>query len=191
MGLMKKRCTKCEKEKAIEEFSLSTGYRDGHSNWCKTCHTNFSVDYWRRNREKRRAYDRLWNQKNLERRRAIRRKWQNEHNQHLSVEEKLHRSIRTKLTRQLRGMKARKSSMKILGYSVEELKQRLQLQFRDGMSWENYGKWHIDHIKPKAAFSIKSLDDPNLKECWSLNNLQPLWAKENCTKGARYASTNN
>ena len=54
------------------------------------------------------------------------------------------------------------------------------------MKISNHGQWHIDHIKPVHLFNYKSTDDEEFKECWSLNNLQPLWAKDNFKKGAKY-----
>ena len=50
------------------------------------------------------------------------------------------------------------------------------------MTWGNYGKWHVDHIIPQAFFKYTSTDDVEFKYCWSLNNLQPLWAKDNIKK---------
>lgn len=74
-----------------------------------------------------------------------------------------------------------------LGFAAEELKHHLEISFSDGMSWENYGRWHIDHKKPCASFDLTDLGQFN--ECWSLTNLQPLWATDNVTKGAKYASS--
>lgn len=73
-----------------------------------------------------------------------------------------------------------------LGYSSAELARHLELMFKDGMSWGNYGDWHVDHIKPCASFDLTVSSE--FDECWSLNNLQPLWAEENLRKGSRYAS---
>ena len=50
------------------------------------------------------------------------------------------------------------------------------------MSWENYGKWHIDHIIPRVYFNIQELGDEEFQKCWSLENLRPLWAKDNIMK---------
>ena len=69
-----------------------------------------------------------------------------------------------------------------LGYNNLKLKQRLECQFKDGMSWDNYGKWHIDHKKPISKFN-KCTD---LKIINSLSNLQPLWAKDNLSKGNKF-----
>lgn len=62
----------------------------------------------------------------------------------------------------------------------------LEAKFKPGMSWENHGAWHVDHKRPIASYNFSSVDDHEFKECWSLENLQPLWAKENLSKGARY-----
>ena len=71
----------------------------------------------------------------------------------------------------------------VVGYSLDELKSHLEKQFQPGMTWDNYGKWHIDHIKPISSFNINGINSDDFKKCWSLNNLQPLWAKDNLQKG--------
>lgn len=73
----------------------------------------------------------------------------------------------------------------LVGYTTENLKTHLEAQFTDGMSWENYGKWHIDHIKPVCSFKYESFDSIEFQECWSLINLRPLWALDNIRKGAK------
>jgi len=74
----------------------------------------------------------------------------------------------------------------IVGYSVKDLKQHLESKFQDGMSWDNYGLWHIDHIKPASLFKYNYYTDPEFLDCWNLNNLQPLWAKDNILKSNKY-----
>lgn len=81
------------------------------------------------------------------------------------------------------GGKGGKSWRLLLGYGVPELKKHLEKQFKDGMTWDNYGHgWHIDHIIPISAFNITSYEDYDFKRCWSLKNLQPLWKEENYKK---------
>jgi hypothetical protein len=75
---------------------------------------------------------------------------------------------------------------KLVPYSCEELKSHLESQFRDGMNWDNYGLWHIDHVKPISSFDITSYMCNDFKQCWSLENLQPLWAYENLRKGNKW-----
>ena len=72
---------------------------------------------------------------------------------------------------------------------TEELLAHFESLFTDDMSWDNMGEWHIDHIRPKASFNQEQLADPtseDFKKCWALNNLQPLWAKDNHSKGAKW-----
>jgi len=72
-----------------------------------------------------------------------------------------------------------------LAYTESQLRKHLEKQFVDGMTWENYGKWHVDHIIPKSHFKYVSTDDPEFKKCWALDNLQPLDGIENMRKGDR------
>lgn len=69
-----------------------------------------------------------------------------------------------------------------IGCSQEELKYHLQKQFKEGMTLETHGKWHIDHIIPLS--SAKS-EEEMYKLC-HYTNLQPLWAKDNQKKGGKY-----
>jgi hypothetical protein len=77
-----------------------------------------------------------------------------------------------------------RSTFSILGYGIDELMEHLEKQFVDGMTWDNYGEWHVDHKKPMSSFSFKSVNDIEFKECWALNNLQPLWGEDNLVKGS-------
>lgn len=81
--------------------------------------------------------------------------------------------------------KKRRSTWDFLPYTVEELIQHLENLFTEGMSWDNYGKWHIDHKIADCKFNYKSVDDEEFQECWALKNLQPLWAIDNLRKGNR------
>lgn len=66
----------------------------------------------------------------------------------------------------------------LLGYSALDLKEHIEKQFTYGMSWNNWGEWHIDHIKPVSRFDKSE----KMSIINSLDNLQPLWAKDNLTK---------
>jgi hypothetical protein len=90
--------------------------------------------------------------------------------------------------RTLRFNKKKDGKMKeILGYTVDELRHHIEGQFSEGMNWEKFlkGEIHLDHKIPIIFFKPKSVDDPAFKECWALSNLQPLWAKENLSKGCK------
>jgi hypothetical protein len=78
-----------------------------------------------------------------------------------------------------------RSTFDILGYSLEELMSHLEKQFTEGMSWDNYGEWHVDHKIPMSSFQFESVEDREFKICWSLDNLQPLWGPDNLIKGSK------
>jgi len=95
-------------------------------------------------------------------------------------------SSRIAQTLAIRGTSKRSRSWEqVVGYSLAELRSHLERQFTGRMSWDNYGKWHVDHIVPIAAFDIKSPDDDAFKACWALANLRPLWAVANQRKHAK------
>ena len=75
----------------------------------------------------------------------------------------------------------------LLGYTVGDLMKHLESKFQKDMSWDNYGRngWHIDHIIPKSLWKFSNFNDREFKQCWSLANLQPLWAHDNLSKGNR------
>lgn len=98
------------------------------------------------------------------------------------ITDNIRRAIRTSLQR--KGVKSRGRKLSALPYSAGRLAEHLEGLFRTGMSWANYGEWHIDHIRPIASFDYSSVDDPEFQKCWALDNLQPLWASENFSKGA-------
>jgi hypothetical protein len=69
-------------------------------------------------------------------------------------------------------------TINLLGYSASELKKHIESLFLEGMSWENYGDWHIDHIKMVSTFDKET--PMNIVN--SLDNLRPLWAEDNCSR---------
>lgn len=75
-------------------------------------------------------------------------------------------------------------SCEVLGYSPNDLAERLASLFAEGMSWDNYGDWQIDHVKPVSVFFKEGVTDPAIIN--ALDNLQPMWEKENKSKGAKY-----
>ena len=74
------------------------------------------------------------------------------------------------------------SAFNILGYDYDKFKKRIETNFKDGMCWENHGEWHVDHKKPISRFNSNT--PPHIVN--ALCNLQPLWAKDNLSKGNKY-----
>ena len=85
------------------------------------------------------------------------------------------------------GKEKESHTIDLLNYSALDLKQHIESLFTDGMSWENYGEWHIDHIKPVTSFSNET--PPNIVN--HLSNLQPLWATTRVINGISYVGNLN
>lgn len=101
-------------------------------------------------------------------------------------------NLRSRLYQALKNNYKTGSAVQDLGCSIDKLKIHLQLQFHrnprgkhEYMTWDNYGRfgWHIDHIKPLSSFDLN--DPKQFKEACHWKNLQPLWAKDNLSKGDR------
>lgn len=101
-------------------------------------------------------------------------------------------NISTSIWQSLKRNKSSKSSCiweKLVGYTLKELKGHLEKLFLNGMTWANYGEWHIDHVVPVVAFDFSNPFQSSFKECWALSNLQPLWAVDNKKKGAKITNS--
>lgn len=104
------------------------------------------------------------------------------------LKNKLRNNLRSRLNKALKGGYKIGSAIGDLGCTIEELKAHLESQFQEGMTWDNWSKdgWHIDHIKPLASFDLA--DEEDLKKACHYTNLQPLWAKDNLSKGNKVIS---
>jgi len=95
---------------------------------------------------------------------------------------KLSNNLRVRLYGALKNNHKKGSAVRDLGCTVPELWDHLENNFQAGMTRENYGEWHVDHIKPLASFDLT--DREQLKKACHWSNLQPLWAEDNIRKGA-------
>ena len=96
---------------------------------------------------------------------------------------KLANSLRNRLNRAIESNWKTGSAVRDLGCSIDELKLNLESKFQLGMTWDNHGKWHIDHIKPLSLFDLT--DREQLLEACHYTNLQPMWAEDNLKKNDR------
>lgn len=101
---------------------------------------------------------------------------------------RINSSMSGSIWRAVKTGKSGKSWTRFVDYTIDELKQHLQNNFKPGMSFNNYGLWHIDHIRPISSFGNIEIGSPEFKECWSLSNLQPLWAVDNLRKSDKYSA---
>lgn len=98
----------------------------------------------------------------------------------------LSRRLRARLYSALRqqGLRRRNgSAVRDLGCTIPELRAHLEALFKPGMTWQNYGEWHIDHITPLSAFDLSA--PSQVQQACHFSNLQPLWSAENISKGSR------
>lgn len=84
-----------------------------------------------------------------------------------------------------RGQSKSKTARELVGCDLDELRTHLESQFHPGMTWGNHGYegWHVDHIRPLAAFDLS--DPEQQKQAFHFSNLQPLWKKDNLDKGTK------
>jgi hypothetical protein len=130
----------------------------------------------------RRAYEKQWQEENPEQYREAKNQWTRRNPEYFKAwrNAKVTRKIAHALRSRLRRAVKMGSAVKNLGCSVSEFLAHLEKQFSNGMTWDNYGQWHIDHIKPLSAFDLT--DTNQLAEACHFSNLQPLWGKENSSK---------
>jgi len=93
---------------------------------------------------------------------------------------KLRHNLRNRLRCALKNNQKTGSAVRDLGCSIAEFKIYLESKWQEGMSWDNYGEWHIDHIKPLSKFNLENKEE--LKRACHYTNLQPLWAEDNLEK---------
>lgn len=101
----------------------------------------------------------------------------------IDVAFKLRMYLRTRLYQAVKGGVKTGSAVEALGCSIEEFKTHIEAQFTAWMTWDNYGEWHLDHIKPLIKFDLS--DPEQFKEACHYTNYQPLWAVQNIRKGGR------
>ena len=156
-------------------------------------------------KQKERLYSKIWYEKNKELKKAKRlvyhhknknKKWYKKmRNKHLkdmynnNINFKLTKILRVRLIHALNGNLKYDKTINLLGCSIEQLWNHLEKQFKKGMTRKNHGLWHIDHIKPCAAFDLTKPEEQ--QKCFHYTNLQPLWAKENLMKSDKYEKTYN
>ena len=140
-------------------------------------------EWYKKNKENRKQYLKDYREKNIDKIREMKRNYEKTRKSNDPIY-KLINNFRTAIYQVLKENNVQKNGhyFDILKYSPNDLIDHLERQFTDGMTWENYGKWHVDHIQPISSFNIKEIGDEEFIKCWSLKNLQPLWGEDNIRK---------
>lgn len=139
--------------------------------------------WYEENKEKWNVYIKEYREKNADRIREIKRTYEKTRKDNDPIY-KLINNFRTAIYQVLKENNVQKNGhyFEILKYTPEELIVHLENQFTEGMTWDNYGQWHVDHILPISLHNINEIGDNEFMKCWSLSNLQPLWGDENIKK---------
>jgi len=205
---MKKQCIKCNKKQDPNNFHNQKASKDGKSPYCKSCHKEYNAlrrqknknkikkqqqEYRSKYRKKLNENRKQWGQNNPDKvainAKKYREKYRDKINKKLRQKRKsnINFKLRTIISNRIRMALSRGSknstSYELTGCSWEHLKLYLESQFTVGMSWDNYGQWHIDHIKPCCNFDLSKEDEQ--KKCFYYTNLQPLWAIDNLKKSGK------
>jgi hypothetical protein len=199
-------CKKCLEEKQLCEFYKQKRNKDGYWNSCIVCEKNKYIEnsenikkrvsnYRKNNKEKvseckKKHYyinrEKILEQKKIytDKTRKIRNKKRYE-KYHSNTLFKIMNNMRTRMRifMKSKNIKKNNKTIIILGAEPQTIKEHIEKQFKDGMSWENYGYygWHIDHIIP---LSSANTEEDVFKLC-HYTNLQPLWCGENYKKGKK------
>jgi hypothetical protein len=189
-------CTKCKFEKNKNDFSIRNGKL---RSICKSCRSIQEKNRYNVNKEeillkrkvlydtnpqKDNARSKAYRESNKEKMRVYFRNYIKNRRKNdivFKFKNNISRAIHRNLTEGKQGNKT-ENIFKSIGYDLNELKNHIESQFDSKMNWDNYGKWHVDHIKPVCSYNFSSITDEKFKECWSLKNLRPLWANDNHKK---------
>ena len=203
-------CKSCQNEYNKKYYNSNKDYYKKYKMKWSSNNIDYMRDYYNSNKERIKIYNKQYYQKNrdfilnnctnyyyINREKIIERisKYYQNNRTSLNEYQKDYKKIQYKkfpylfahrniLKRHLSYVNIVKSdrTTNLLGYTSIELKEHIESLFTDGMSWENYGEWHIDHKKPLSKFD-KNVHTSIVN---SLNNLQPLWAIDNLKKSNKY-----
>ena len=162
-------------------------WRDNNKECLSLKHKKWSE----KNRDHLNDYHQKWREKNIDKHREYKRKYE-KHRKDTDPLYKLISNFRTAIYQVLKESNVEKNGhyFDILGYTPEELINHLEKQFTEGMTWDNYGEFHVDHKLPISSFNIKEIGDEEFMKCWSLDNLQPMWGEENIRKSNKILEDN-
>ena len=203
-----KRCSVCGEFKPAnnEHFGNMTKSKDGLKPSCKECRrlTEYlpnrdalikkRKEYYVQNKERISETVKAYRIKNID--------WYQEYNRHYyeankeKIKEgskrslyrriesdhgfKVFQRLRKRMYEAVKGHVKSARTQELIGCSVESLRNHLESKFQTGMTWENYGEWHVDHIIPCSSFDFTNKSEQF--KCFNYKNLQPLWATENIRK---------
>lgn len=192
-------CKSCKKESNILNKNKIKKYREENKEKQKKYYTQYYSDpsnklkkqeYLKQyysdpfNRERKISYAKEYDSKNKEKIKKYKEKWNQENKEYYKnyMNDKYYKDINFKITNNIRSrfyhaiknINKSTSILKLIGCSIEHLRNYIESQFLPEMSWDNHGKiWEIDHIRSCATFDLSDIQQQ--KECFHYTNLQPLF----------------
>ena len=199
-------CAKCRGAKSLDAFHQDMTRLDGKQPYCKTCRRpgagasealrKYRQLHYSANRgtvlaqvkaravrepDKIQECRRKYYQANAAKVKADVARWQKAH-PHIVAWRRVLGNTLSKL-----GLRKEGHTVDLLGYSAEDLRKHLEKIWTPTMSWDNYGEWHIDHIRPVNSFNPAT--PPSVVN--ALSNLRPLWATNRVVDGVQYEGNLN
>ena len=162
--MISKKCPKCAEKKLIQFFPKDRTRSDGYGAYCKSCKNAYKSEY--RNK----------NKKSINQKHKIYKKNRMKSDPRYKMIENFRGRVRTAFKR--KDWK-KTGSTKHFGCDHKTAFKWIESLWEDGMSWENYGEWHLDHFIPlDSAKTPEEMEKLNYYK-----NLQPLWGSDNIKKG--------
>lgn len=192
-NILTKKCSKCKQELSFENFYPDKSKKSGYRSHCKKCTVEYNIS--EKSKDCQKKYQKTQKGKDCRNGYRKTKKSIDYNNQYIKDRRKTDPNFKLILLLRMRLNKALKNNQKTgsavrdLGCTVTELKFYLEGKFKDGMTWNNHGNngWHIDHEIPLSLFDLTNREQ--FLQAVHYTNLQPMWAKENISKGNRLVLT--
>jgi hypothetical protein len=172
--ILTKTCTTCLIMKPCSEYRVNRKSCDNFSHICVQC---LPKNNW--SREKQHIWEKNYRMNYPEKMKE----------KYKIQSQKINRRIRSRLNSRIaealltQNIRKCKNTVDYIGCSILFLRGWIESQFKENMTWENYGQWHLDHVKPCCSFDFSNPEE--VKICFQWKNLQPLWAIDNLTKNGK------
>ncbi len=189
-----KKCRICSLTKKKSNFNKCAANKSsGLHSYCRECQSVNRKKYHLENKDASNFHSKAYYKENKTHLNELCSQWKSDNKDYIrnynqqyyhdnidNIQYRLRRNLRIRLYQAIKGNYKAGSAVKDLGCSIEHLIKHLESKFADRMTWDNYGKWHIDHIKPLSKFDLANSSE------WAVAcnfmNLQPLWAIDNTRK---------